>query len=72
MNPLQELISKHREIDVAKDKGWEKKSGKTNPLKLGAKHASRVAAKRAIKASLGNNLLSDVLGMLVSRSITKI
>ena len=73
MNNLQRALENgQREDQVIQDKGWQKKSKGQSAAKLGAKHTARVAAKRAIKDMVGNNLAGSILAMIASQAISKI
>ena len=71
MNPLSEIINKHKDIKQAGSKGWNKQP-KNSAAKLGAKHAARVSVDRAVKASLGNNIQSDIVSLILRRFVSKI
>jgi len=64
MNPV--------ERSIASRDGWvEPKKKKQSAVKLGAKHAARVATTRAVKSSLGNGLTGSIAALIARNFINK-
>lgn len=62
------------EIKTAQEAGWtgeKKPRSRKGAAELGAKHAARVATKRAVIDTVGNNTLGAILALLAGRLISK-
>ena len=54
------------------DFGSKPKAKRKSPIKMGAQHAAKVTAVRAVRDAFGPGIVSGILSLLVRDQITKI
>ncbi|MCF6331002.1 MAG: hypothetical protein L3I99_05585 [Sulfurimonas sp.] len=51
--------------------GDKPKSKRKNPLAMGVSHTAKIVTTRAIKDSIGNNLIGSIISLIARSVITK-
>ena len=67
---LADIIQAHKDSDEV-NFGKPKRKRKS-PMQMGASHTAKIVATRAIKDSIGNNLIGSILSLIARNHINKV